>query len=86
MSWKANLLSLLSNFRDIASCGAGGRAAKVAERDWQQRLQQQEQQWSLKQKDLEKRWAARCVYITVLAFLQVRKEKFMLSAIITGAS
>lgn len=42
----------------------------MAERDWQQRLQQQEQQWSLKQKDLEKRWAARCVYITILAFLQ----------------
>lgn len=38
---------------------AGGRAAKVAEREWQQRLQQQEQQWALKQKDLEKRWAAR---------------------------
>lgn len=38
---------------------AGGRAAKVAERDWQQRLQQQEQEWARKQKDLEKRWAAR---------------------------
>jgi len=42
----------------------------VAERDWQQRLQQQEQQWALKQKDLEKRWAARCVYITTLSFSQ----------------
>ncbi|KAL0041863.1 hypothetical protein WJX79_007162 [Trebouxia sp. C0005] len=44
-----------------AAAEAGGRAAKVAEKDWQQRLQQQEQQWSLKQKDLEKRWAARLV-------------------------
>lgn len=65
-----NSLSLILYFRDIVFCGAGGRAAKVAERDWQQRLQQQEQQWSLKQKDLEKRWAARCGYITTLAFLQ----------------
>ena len=39
----------------------GTRAAKVMEREWQQRLQQQEQQWALKQKDLEKRWAGRLV-------------------------
>lgn len=31
------------------------------DKEWQQRLQQQEQQWGLKQKDLEKRWAARLV-------------------------
>ena len=40
---------------------SGSRAAKVLEKEWQQRLQQQEQQWALKQEELEKRWAARLV-------------------------
>ena len=46
-------------FSETAACLAGARAAKAAEREWQQRMQQQEQQWAAKHKDLEKRWAAR---------------------------
>ena len=53
--------SLITPHSPLCFNSAGTRAAKVMDKEWQQRLQQQEQQWALKQKDLEKRWAARLV-------------------------